>query len=346
MIAAGLCRSLENQVYTMDKPSIRQRVVAFWRMLQSPLRRLFSILLVVGILFGAWYGFLAIVAPPPIDTTSALIMVWLSAAILCFALFPSIWDRVKKFKVKDFELELQDAVTKAATKDIITVPRIDEHTFSQKGTFPDLARILGDVTRAPSKPVLLVVNLRQDDFISIPMLLIYLSVLDLVGSSTTVLFISSTRNARRVSEIRAGDIVGAVPGKVVLRTFYAREPRFFHMLHSQGLAVLAEEFWRSGRISDDRLDNVFDDIYQSISDSDTQEHLSQGQVRSWFSGELSTCVVQAKLTDSDVQTIHEAIVRGDEYLLIIENERLNAVITLCSLTTNVTKNLLNQATAK
>ena len=68
---------------------------AFWRVVKPIARRAFAFLFVATIIGGAWYGFLSIVKPPPIDTTPALIMVWTSVFVLLSSLFPNILDKVK-----------------------------------------------------------------------------------------------------------------------------------------------------------------------------------------------------------------------------------------------------------
>ena len=54
------------------------------------------------ILSAAWYGFLFLVGNPPIATTPALIMVWVSVILLVISIFPKIFDKIKKVKIKVF----------------------------------------------------------------------------------------------------------------------------------------------------------------------------------------------------------------------------------------------------
>ncbi|WP_156815353.1 hypothetical protein [Pseudanabaena sp. PCC 6802] len=155
-------------------PFFKKRGPVLWRYIQSTLK----FLLVAAIIAGAWYAFLKIVAPPPIATTPALIMVWASVVVLLFSLFPRILDRVKKIKLKDFELELQETVAKVISKDFITLSELDNHIFSTKGNFRNLGEILEQTVRFPEKTVLLVANLGNSNNISISMLFIYLFTVD------------------------------------------------------------------------------------------------------------------------------------------------------------------------
>lgn len=155
---------------------IKRVSVRLGNFLAPMLKPLFRFLGVSAILASGWYAFLSLVSQPPIDATPVLIMIWSSVIVLLFALFPRILDRVKKFKVKDFEIELQDTVARSTSEDYISFSDLDEYTFSQKGDFRNLEDILEQAIRQPSKPILLVANLRDGEYISIPMLFIYLPV--------------------------------------------------------------------------------------------------------------------------------------------------------------------------
>ena len=79
---------------------------------------------------------------------------------------------------------------------------LDEYVFSQKGNFKNLNTLLREARQKPSKPILLVVNLRDGEYISIPMLFIYLFFLDLFGSSITVLFINNRNKLSTISDLK------------------------------------------------------------------------------------------------------------------------------------------------
>lgn len=332
---------------TTNKRTAMQRTTKVWQAVRPIAIRLGSLMLVSAIVIGAWLQFFAIVAPPPIETTPALIMIWASAALLLLALFPRMLDRIKRIKISDFELEFQDAVAKATAKDSTLVPRVEEQTFAQKGTFDDLASILREVERSPSKPVLLHVNIDRDDLVSIPMLFIYLFVLDLVGSSTIVLFVRSGRLNRTSSGIFADEIVGAVPGKTVMRVFLERVPALYRIYGSNAVRVFSENRMNpdGAKIAD--LGSIFfRDFRGSILEDGTDRYLTVGQVQNWFRGDMSTQTIQKELSATDLQAIRDAIVRGDEYLLVLDAERLNAVITLCSLMSSVTTRLWDESVEK
>lgn len=199
--------------------------LTYWPLIKPVLQRITTFLLVSAIVACAWFVFISIVAPLPISTTPALIMVWLSFFILFFVLFPNLLDKVKKIKVKDFELELQETVVKATSRDFLSVPDLDKHIFSTKGDYRNLSNIMEQASRVPDKPVLLVVNVRNNHYISIPMLFIYLFFLDLIGASVNVLFVSSSQSIRDLSDIRRPHLLGAVLGKKVMRVFLERFPR-------------------------------------------------------------------------------------------------------------------------
>lgn len=101
---------------------VRTVVSRFWQFLAPRFKPSFRFVGVSTILAAGWYAFLSLVSQPPIDATPVLIMIWSSVLVLLFALFPKILDRVKRFKLKDFEIELQDTVARSTPEDYIHFP--------------------------------------------------------------------------------------------------------------------------------------------------------------------------------------------------------------------------------
>ena len=96
-------------------------------LIQRYYKTFFKFALIIIIVASAWFGFIFLVGNPPIDTTPALIMVWLSVLIFFLAFFPKIFDRVKRLKLKDFEIELEESVKKsAAEEDFISMDEFDD----------------------------------------------------------------------------------------------------------------------------------------------------------------------------------------------------------------------------
>jgi len=154
-------------MYQAFRTFYKERLTAFWRVIKPIIQRTIGFLFIGVIIAGAWYGFLSMVKTTTNrHNTSSNHGMDIS---FCFAFLtiPNILDKVKKIKVNDFELELQETVTKATSRDFMSVPDFDEHIFSTKGNFRNLGIIMEQVARFPSKPVLLVVNLRDDHHISI-----------------------------------------------------------------------------------------------------------------------------------------------------------------------------------
>jgi len=289
----------------------KERLPAFWQFIKPIVRRAIVILFVAAIIAGAWYGFISLVKKPPIDATPVLIMVWTSVFVLLFSLFPNILDKVKKVKLKDFELELQETVADVTSKDVLSVSDLDEHIFSTKGDFRNLANILQQAARFPDKPVLLVANLREGDYVSIPMLFVYLFFLDVVGSSVTVLFVSSRRRVRSLSDVKQDFILGAVSGKKIIRVFQERFPRFYRIYDFNRINdnIRFEDFFSNGRFSGERFDHFFRHISDAIQDLETNKsrYLSERDVENWFKGDISRHAIEFSISGSDVKELLESV---------------------------------------
>ncbi len=323
---------------------IKRASTRFGRFLAPMLKPFFRFIGVAAILASGWYAFLLLVSQPPIEPTPVLIMIWSSVLVLLFALFPRILDRVKRFKVKDFEIELQDTVARSTPEDYISFSDLDEYTFSQKGDFRNLEDILEQAIRQPSKPILLVANLRDGKYISIPMLFIYLFLLDMIGKSITVLFVSTRQSFKDIADITKDSIVGAVSGKTVLQTFYRRFPHFYRIFDIPKVSwfpIFEEFFWR-GRFRGEQGESIFREAYDTLREahSDETEFLTERDMRNWFRGELNFRTVEVSLGSQDLKTIREALAQGDEFILSIKDKGLRSVISLCYFSKDIMKKVL------
>jgi len=291
---------------------------------------------------------LSVVKPPPIDTTPALIMVWASVFVLIISLFPNILNKIKKIKVKDFELELQETVEKATSKDFISVPDFDEHIFSTKGDFRNLARTLQQAARFPDKPVLLVANIREGEYISVPMLFVYLFFLDVLGSNVNVLFVSSRRKIQKITDIRQDCILGAVSGKKVIRIIQEKFPRFYRIYNFGRLNdnIRFEDFFLSGRYDEERFEHFFRHISDEIDalESNRNRYLTENDVKNWFMGVISSHAIELSISKSNSKEIRKALAKDDEFILILDNNRLNSVISICFMTRDITSKMLKGLT--
>lgn len=326
---------------------IRQRVrsmrTRIWGLILSWVNKNRRFLVSCAVVVAAWWGFIWLVGSNRIDATPALIMVWGSVLVLILAIFPEILSRVKRLKLKDFEIELQETVAKSTTEDFISILDTDEHVFSEKGSLRDLTDIMNQAVRQPSKPILLAVNLKNGRYISIPMLFMYLFFLDPVSSSVTVLFFSSRRRLRDLSDVSKDSLVGATSGKTVLQTFYKRFPHLFRIFEfRQFTDYPIESFFRHRRSREPLDERFFQHCYEHIRESrpNESEFLSEEDVVMWFRGQLSTRTVEVLLSSSDLKAIREALMQGDEFILSLKDKRLKSVISLCYFSKQISKKVL------
>jgi hypothetical protein len=310
--------------------------------------QIIKFLLTCIILVLAWIAFIRLVAKPyNIPAPSALIMVWASVIILFVGLFPKIVDRIKKIKLKDIEIELQETISTASSQ--ISLPVLglnnqDRPIFSEKGYLGDLGEILELASRSPSKEFLLVANLKSGNFISIKVLQVYLFFLDLIGISVTVLFIDTRRNIEKLSEITKGNLIGAISGKKVLQTFFYRMPELFRIYNftQANTNISFVEIMKSRRFIDDQAKILYDTAYNMISDQifqNTSTFLRKADVEKFFKGEISTYSVDASVYQNDIGKIRKPIIEGNEYILILKKNKLDTVLPICFLTKDITKKI-------
>lgn len=311
-------------------------------------KRIFDFFAISLIIVIAWLLFLYLVDSPPISTTPSLIMVWTSVIVLLLGLFPNIIVRVKRIKSMDFELELQETVAKASSQGFVSISDLDQPFFSKKENFTNLTQIISSALRFPNKPVLLVVDIKNDKYISITMLQIYLFFLDLIGASVFVLFISTRRKIRIISDIEKDSIIGAVSGGNVIQTFFQRFPELYRIYDFRSLDpnVQFEQIIRARIFFDPDLTNFFqlvDNMFHGVKHV-IPKYLTKGDVNEWFSGQLSHHKIESSIADSDLKTIRKALMKENDFIMIYENEKLEALTPLCLLTKDIAKKVIAEAT--
>jgi hypothetical protein len=309
-----------------------RRRYKYSRRLVGMVPRFLILLVVSAIIVAAWYAFLAIVAPPPIPTTPALVMVWSSAIILLFALFPQILDRVKKLKIKDFELELQPIINRATSNNII-ISKNYNNIFVTKGGLGKLSGILYEALSHPGKPIILVADLKQNEYIDIRIFYIYLYSLYFFGSSVVVLFIYTGKNsqASNLGSITTDSVIGAVNGRSVLQELLRRKFSLLkEIVFPDYNGLEAAKFCKD-------LSSKSDQFMQQHS-----EYLTLDYVCEWFKSELSSYQINAALTALDLELIRNAISESKEYLLIVEENKVSSVVPICLLTRDISRRALQE----
>ncbi len=293
---------------------------------------------IIVIIIAAWYGFLYLVGDPPIDATQALLMVWISVIVFLFVLFPKIFDRIKRLKLKDFEIELSETVKKYSEKDFISMDEVNDYIFSQKEDFRNLVNIAKQARRNPEKQILLTVNLRGGDYISITMLFIYLFFLEMASNNLNVLFFSSRKSIRNFSDISQNSIIGVISGKKVIKTLYRRFAWLYKIFEFEGFSKIEmNDFLTRGIFIEQPGESLFHRCFYFLRENqrNEREFLRKRDVIAWYKKELNNKIMDLDDIESNKQAVKDAIEKGDEFLIVSENKAFRSVIAVCKVTRNI-----------
>ncbi len=109
-----------------------------------------------------------------------------------------------------------------------------------------------------------------------------------------------------------------------------------------------EDFFRTGRFDDERFEHFFRHISQEIQDLETNRsrYLSERDVENWFKGHISSHAIELSISDSNVKEIRKALSKDDEFLLVLKDNRLNSVVSVCFLTRDMSSKVLEGLTEK
>lgn len=272
---------------------------------------------VAALLGGAWYVFLILVNKPPIDTTAIIIMVWASLILLLLAAFPQILDRIKKLKVGDIEVELQDVLQKSKEDNLVSLDEADYSTMFEKGDLRRLKSFVVSAMREPEKTYFLVVNVFEFR-ISIFALAAYLYFLSFVAKSIVVVFVSEPSRQLKPKSIKKSSVIGVINGEIVLKEIFLRYRTIY-----QRLVNVSTEFVRNRDDDENNLINFLNGI-DLLSNQDQFEligeyRLNSQQVANWFAGELNTKTISSKLAESDRSTLKKSLSSKDEFIIVTDD---------------------------
>jgi hypothetical protein len=298
----------------------------FWNNHKIRMKRIGSIITVLIVLGASWWAFLKLAGSPPLDTTTSMIMVWLSFVIIIFTLFPGIINRVKRVKIKGIEFELNEAVAKATSFDYMTDIENIDYRFSRKGDFTNLVKFFNLAKNHPDKPILLLINLQNERYISVFALFIYLYFLDLINPNITCLFFKSRNRIENWKDLVEDEIVGVSNGKVVLQSLLKSYPKLLQLVDLSQQGFIPDE--RMNLFSSEQMENAFRIMYErrqelNIRDS---EFLSTRDIINIIGSRLTKYSIDEFNNKSNFKLIYNALMADADYFLIFQSNKLHSVL--------------------
>jgi hypothetical protein len=334
-------------------------VSRIWARIKWLVRKTWKPLALLLILFALWIGFLKLVSPPPIETTPVIIMLWITAAILLLALFPSVLDLIKKIKIGDIEIELKDAISKSSPRDYIAATEITGTLISaQKGDARNLQAVLAEMMQDIGKPILLTVNL--ENIISKTFLFVYVFLIELFSSSI-VFFVAKRSQVKNITDLKETDVLGVISGQKLINAYLRRFPSLLGIFNGRnggfgdniydtaGLVQIPSEeiidsLYRMCRrqIRNDLRDDLERERNNDFESEIRIERLTKIEVEGWLKHNLNSKFIDKSFGKNDLDTLRQCIMNGDEFVILLENKKIVSVTKIEALTRNISKNLLIQ----
>lgn len=329
----------------------------FWAWIKWLAGKVWKSLALLLILFAVWIGFLKLVSPPPIETTPVIIMLWVTAAILLLALFPSVLDLIKRIKIGDVEIELRDAISKSSPQDYITDTDISGTSiYADKGDARNLQAILARLMQDAGKPILLTVNLERA--ISKTFLFVYIFLIELFSSSV-VFFVAKRQQFRSITDLKEAEVVGVISGQKMINAYLRRFPSLLRIFNTHNNNIGNATYEAAGLVqipSGEIIETLYrlcerqirDDLERELrGDFDREnrnELLNKREVENWLKDKLNTKSIDKSFGKDDLEILRQCLVSGDDFIILTENKKIVSVTKIETLTRSISKNLLTQIT--
>jgi hypothetical protein len=311
---------------------------ANWERFWNFSKGFFTFLFVAVLLSLGWYIFLTLVNKPPLETNSIMVMVWASLSLLILTAFPQVLDRIKKLKIGDFEVELQETLRKSTSSNPISPSDLDSPFFHKKGNLRKLKDLVVLAIREPTKTYFLIVNVFELN-ISTFALAAYLYFLGFVTKSVVVIFVSEPDQQYDHRSLRKSSVIGAVNGEAVLKEIFLRYSNIYRKLVNY-----------SAEFRDDKSDNEndllnflrgIDLLWRNSNGGELEDiRLTSNQVIQWFSDSLSTKMISLEFAENDIQIMKICLMSEDDFILVFEGDMIVSVIPLCDYTRIFTSRIM------
>lgn len=336
-----------------------RRVMSWWSSRSDSFRRwvagLGKALLVLA---PAWGAFLWLMGGRPVDAANALIMVWLSVLLLVLTCLPELFALFKRIKWGDFELEIRDTLARASEADLKTIQNIDDRTmFTTKSGIPELTALIKKVSSQTDTPVLMKIGLHGKS-VSWAVLYLHVLVLEMLGTSTRLLFLDAGGSRRSKSQadfhprhVPVSHVLGVLSGQKFLVVCQSRWPELKKALFRRGLSTTRESsFPEGGEIYEFELralcEKVSHAMREPLSNDLPQSEdpaLDRREFQKWLADEVDRSVVDLDLEGIDPRTLEQILRKGSTFLVTASEGEVRSVVALCSLTREVALEALGRA---
>ncbi|MFW5976697.1 MAG: hypothetical protein ACOCQS_01995 [Bacillota bacterium] len=309
---------------------------SLWYCIKPYFKRIGIIGLVTLILISGWKGLIFLTGDPPLsDIWPALIMVWLSIFVLILAVFPQLFDKIKKVRIKDLEIILEKVLKDSPQREILSFSeyKIEQVEF-EEGNFKNLKNLIKKSILEPDQPLIIVANLSNN--IPLSLIFTYLFLLSFVSPSVVVLFISARSNSES-EDIIPENVIGAITGKDMLSTFYQLFPdllNLFNLFNKQGKV---SDVFHSGKFKDfsfARFSQKADEILSRV-EFESSDYLTKTDIRRWYGNKICSEIIDLSLDNVNYRKIFKALKNNDDYLIISENNKVKTMVSVTDIAKNI-----------
>jgi len=301
---------------------------------------LIKILTLIIIIGAGWFGFIYLADWMEFEESSALVMVWVSILLLIFAFFPSILNRIKRFKYKDLEIELSEVVEKAIEEQHIQLDDFDDPLFTHKGNFFNLIRTFKTARINPDRPVILTANIGDGTIISITTLFLYLFLFDVSGISVSVLFYKSNEFIKEKKFIKENCIIGFISGKKLMNILAERYKWLLKLYKSNSidnnnnneLNISLDELISDSFTNSNDAERLLRNIELRLSnfrDNNDEVTLREKTVNNLTGKNLNRRIIDLETVEKDFTVLTNALEKSDEFVILTKDGTFKTVLALC-----------------
>lgn len=269
-----------------------------------------------------WAGFWIWTKQFSIGETTALILAAVAFLAIVIKANPGILDYIKRIKIGDFEVELNQRIEDVSSEYNLVLPEEGDIELRPKAGLEYLYEDIYKMKKSPRKKIILKADLKDGSYISIPMLYLYMWLYDYFGELVALVFLSTYKR-------RKPEIFGVISAERAFKILDRKYPRYRRVL-----SAIQEDFYTFHQ-KKDSITNLYWDLK-----GNERGILNYKIFNDLFLDYLDKETIDYPISKENYNKLLNLIESNREYVILMEEGQLKSVISISLITRIIAKDYL------